>query len=119
MFANGTGYGLVHNEFHGFSTLENATKYCNVTTKRGDKCNLWSTGLAYTVDGGKNFQMIAEPPGHLVAALPYQYTKDQGTAGKPSMNYANLYVDTRYRLLQKVMGPSRPCCKAQMERSMG
>ena len=81
MFPNGTGYGLVHNEFHGFSRLENATRYCSLKTDRSHNCNLWSTGLAYTVDGGKNFRLIAEPPEHLVAALPYQYTRNQSTTG--------------------------------------
>ena len=79
VFANGTLAGLVHNEFHG--DLE-GPPFCRHRYKRGQPfCGIWSTGLAIATDGGGHFDLIAHPPHHLVAALPYTYLANEPTAG--------------------------------------
>jgi hypothetical protein len=67
---------LAHNEFHGDHEGE---PYCS-----GDSsahCEVWSTGLAVSDDGGATFRLAASPPNHLVAAMPYRFEKDQPTSG--------------------------------------
>ena len=89
VFANGTAAGLVHNEFKGeFAPLgQYCSKHCtdrspvNASGCRDQICELWSTGLASSRDGGTTFSMIAEPPHHLVAALPDQFAFDQPISG--------------------------------------
>eukprot|EP00054_Salpingoeca_dolichothecata_P004815 m.32020 g.32020 ORF g.32020 m.32020 type:complete len:196 (-) comp14884_c0_seq1:73-660(-) len=75
-FRNGSIAALVHNEFHGFA--EPQLGYCSYNESRaGNRCNLWSTGLAVSHDGGSHFTLARSPPNHLVAAIPAQYEKDQ------------------------------------------
>jgi hypothetical protein len=89
VFANGTAAGLVHNEFKGeFAPLG---KYCakqcadrspvNASGCRDVVCEIWSTGLASSTDGGTTFKLVANPPDHLVAALPHQYRWNQPISG--------------------------------------
>jgi hypothetical protein len=79
VFANGTVAGLVHNEFKG--DFE-GPPYCSKTYKKGQPtCEIWSTGLAVSMDGGTKFKLAASPPQHLVASLPYEFLKDEPTAG--------------------------------------
>ena len=82
---NGTGWGLVHNEFkaefYGNSAYCSCNdKYHNLS-KCANHCEMWSTGLAVTRDGGKHWELAAAPPRHLVASLPSKFTKDQRLAG--------------------------------------
>lgn len=86
LLPNGTAFGLVHNEFKG--EFSGNTSYCscviNATHRDPDcanHCELWSTGLAISHDGGEHFELAADPPGHLVAALPSRFAKDQQLAG--------------------------------------
>ena len=79
VFANGTVAGLVHNEFKG--DMEGGP-YCSKRSKHGTPaCEIWSTGAAVSVNGGGKFKLVASPPHHLVAALPYTFLKDEPTAG--------------------------------------
>jgi hypothetical protein len=88
MFANGTGFGLVHNEFKS-EFYPNASRYCSCDDHdhKHDcdphmaRCELWSTGLALTADGGRSWRLAAQPPQHLVAALPTRYVKDESVHG--------------------------------------
>ena len=75
-FPNGSFVGLAHNEFHGDHEGE---PYCS--GRSSSHCEVWSTGLAVSHDGGASFQLAAKPPDHLVAAMPYTYEKDQRTSG--------------------------------------
>ena len=51
VFANGTGFAFVHNEFHG--EQEHNRSYCSFDSKTDTgQCILWSTDLATTVNGG-------------------------------------------------------------------
>lgn len=89
VFANGTAAGLVHNEFKGeFAPLGTyCSRQCkdqspvNASGCRDAICELWSTGLASSVDGGRSFDLVAPPPGHLVAALPHRFRFDQPISG--------------------------------------
>ena len=92
LLANGSAYGLVHNEFKAefggnraqCSCQENATHRDpgNCSSWFGHRCELWSTGLAVSHDGGETFRLWGEaPPAHLVAAPPMVYAKDQGLQG--------------------------------------
>ena len=89
VFANGTAAGLVHNEFKGeFAPLGTyCTRECadgspvNASGCRDEICELWSTGLALSTDGGVTFKLAAKPPQHLVAALPTKFSFDQAISG--------------------------------------
>lgn len=89
MFANGTAAGLVHNEFKGeFAPLGTyCSKECkdrspvNASGCRDQICEIWSTGLATSTDGGNTFSLVASPPHHVVAALPHQFAFDQPISG--------------------------------------
>lgn len=74
---NGTLVALVHNEFHGWQVQP---PLCNITD-HGSHCNMWSTGLAISDDGGRNFRLTPAPPAHLVAAMPFRYVPDQPSFG--------------------------------------
>eukprot|EP00041_Stephanoeca_diplocostata_P026334 m.708418 g.708418 ORF g.708418 m.708418 type:complete len:1023 (-) comp22938_c1_seq8:248-3316(-) len=79
VFSNGTGFALVHNEWHGELFVP---QWCSLNASQHDNlCQMWSTGLAVTHDGGRTFALARKPPQHLVAALPHQYTNDQQLAG--------------------------------------
>ena len=78
LFDNGTGFALVHNEFHGW-TVPGAARYCSYNhtahpphgTNLGGICNMWSTGVAQTTDGGESWQLVSKPPAHRVFSTPY------------------------------------------------
>jgi len=78
VLANGSAYGLVHNEFKPElkGSPEYSAAYCpcvlNTSCSPGG-CELWSTGLAVSHDGGRTFALVAEPPGHAVFTLPHPY----------------------------------------------
>ncbi|EDQ89961.1 uncharacterized protein MONBRDRAFT_7734 [Monosiga brevicollis MX1] len=83
LFPNGTAFGLVHNEFHGYSNItDDPNAYCSLDRHEWPShCNLWSTGLARSDDGARTFHLVAQPPQHLLAALPYQYVRNQSIYG--------------------------------------
>eukprot|EP01048_Picozoa_sp_COSAG05_P004326 COSAG05_NODE_228_length_13388_cov_2.850403_1_plen_592_part_00 len=90
IFANGTAAGLVHNEFKGEFPADTGPQYCsrhcadssnwNWKGCRDQTCEIWSTGLATSVDS-TTFELAAHPPQHLVAALPHRFVKDQPISG--------------------------------------
>eukprot|EP00040_Diaphanoeca_grandis_P027754 m.158820 g.158820 ORF g.158820 m.158820 type:complete len:546 (+) comp31109_c0_seq1:164-1801(+) len=86
LFANGTAQGLVHNEFKG--EFSGNLSYCNCVinathrdTNCENHCEMWSTGLASSIDFGDHFELNRPPPLHLVAALPKEFVQDQLLAG--------------------------------------
>lgn len=89
VFADGTAAALVHNEFKGeFAPLgEYCSRHCadgspvNASGCRDVICEIWSTGLATSSDGGATFSLAAPPPAHLVAALPHEFSFDQPISG--------------------------------------
>lgn len=93
VFADGTAAGLVHNEFKGEFSPWNDGRYCSkhctdagrdVNASSGCKnviCEIWSTGLAVSTNGGSSFELVATPPQHLVAALPHRYNFDSPISG--------------------------------------
>lgn len=77
VWANGSGFALVHNEFHGEQPPHNKT-YCSFLTKTSNgNCIEWSTDLAATQDGGDTWHMTHAP----LFTLPRQYNKDEPIAG--------------------------------------
>jgi len=79
VFPNGTAFGLIHNEFHGF---QQAPEFCQLPrTEYGNHCNLWSTGVGISTDGGQTFRLAAEPPHHRVFSQPYPYIANQSVYG--------------------------------------
>jgi hypothetical protein len=90
VFANGTAAGLVHNEFKGEFPADTGPQYCsrhcadssswNWQGCRDSTCEIWSTGLATSTDA-TTFELAAQPPQHLVAALPHMFVKDQPISG--------------------------------------
>jgi hypothetical protein len=87
LLANGSAYGLVHNEFKPElrGTPEYNSTYCpcilSNSCRGGSDCELWSTGLAASHDGGRSFQLVAKPPQHVAFTLPHRYTDGQDLAG--------------------------------------
>lgn len=77
VFPDGTGFALVHNEFHGEQPPHNSS-WCSFKGKTSTgQCILWSSDLATTRDGGTSFQLQHAP----VIALPRKYLKDAAKAG--------------------------------------
>eukprot|EP00937_MAST-01D_sp_MAST-1D-sp2_P008027 g8027.t1 len=95
VFANGTGFALVHNEFHGWD-VPNASSFCayNKTVRPprphtlGGVCNMWSTGVARTRDGGETWQLVAPPPAHRVFSAPYRYERGDTVFGYGALSPA-------------------------------
>jgi len=91
VFADGTAAGLVHNEFKGEFAPWDDHRYCqkhcadrspvNASGCRDEVCEIWSTGLAISSDGGATFDLAASPPHHLVAALPHKYSFNEPISG--------------------------------------
>ncbi|MBX6366516.1 MAG: hypothetical protein IRZ04_00965 [Rhodospirillales bacterium] len=65
-------FALVSNEFHG----QRRPHLC----PSGEYMRCWRNSVteAISTDGGRRFAPIAEPPAHVVAALPYPYAGDVG-----------------------------------------
>jgi hypothetical protein len=90
VFGDGTAVGLVHNEFKGEFPADTGPQYCsrhcadsspvNASGCRDQICEIWSTGLVRSSNGAQ-FQLVAPPPHHLVAALPHRYQKDENLTG--------------------------------------
>ena len=77
VFSNGSGFAMIHNEFHGEQPPHNAS-YCSFKSKQKDgNCILWSTDLAETVDGGATWEVTKSP----LFTLPRRYLKDAAKAG--------------------------------------
>lgn len=70
-----TVYALVHNEYQGHTHPGQCPS--------GDYFSCWYNAVTMMVsyDGGRHFKQAAEPPGHLVASLPYPYEPDEGVYG--------------------------------------
>ena len=84
VYPDGTGWALVHNEFHGED--EGNASYCSFDHSTADgRCQYWSTVLAKTVDGGDSWTpALPDSPGsqdNLVFSLSRQYQKDQPLGG--------------------------------------
>jgi len=77
VFANGTGFAMVHNEFHGEQPPHNAS-YCSFQSKTSTgQCIEWSTDLATTANGGASWELTYAP----LFTLPRKYIKDAPIAG--------------------------------------
>jgi len=72
-----TIYALVHNEVRGVGRLGS----CSSSTGGFDNCLDTSITLAVSTDSGYSWAKPAEPPGHLVATLPYQPIGNDGPFG--------------------------------------
>lgn len=74
-----TVYAVIHNEYRGNTHSAARPDQC----PSGDFLNCIDTSLAMAVsiDGGRTFDHLAEPPGHLVATLPYTYLDDTVPSG--------------------------------------
>lgn len=77
VFENGTGFALIHNEFHGEQAPHNSS-WCSVQKETSPKrCVLWSTDSGVTQDGGATWHLRNTP----IIALPKKYMKDEEIAG--------------------------------------
>eukprot|EP00035_Acanthoeca_spectabilis_P000958 m.76502 g.76502 ORF g.76502 m.76502 type:complete len:601 (-) comp10535_c0_seq2:27-1829(-) len=86
LLANGSAFGLVHNEFKPELSPPNQYCSCSVVfpvhnSSCVNHCEMWSTGLAMSVDHGETFRLAASPPNHLVATLPVEFKDNQPLAG--------------------------------------
>jgi hypothetical protein len=85
VFPNGSGAALVHSEFHGDNISPQNASLCSYNLTHpapNGECQLWSTSLAVTSDGGTNWRMVRDPPElSLVFAAPRRYVKDQPISG--------------------------------------
>ena len=80
VFPNGSGFAMVHNEFHGEQPPHNAS-WCSFEAKTATgQCIQWSTDVATTADGGATWQLMA-PDRRPAIALPRRYRKDGQIAG--------------------------------------
>ena len=88
----------MHNEFKAEFYGNPAYCSCNDeyhnNSQCSNHCEMWSTGLALSHNGGKSWVMAAPPPKHLVAALPTQFTKDQRLAGYVTTEYCTRHPRT-------------------------
>lgn len=84
MWTDGTGISLVHNEFHGDTVPANSS-ICSYhwPDKRAPngECQIWSTGVGFTRDGGEHWELVRSPPEHVAFVLPRRYSVDQPIAG--------------------------------------
>jgi chitodextrinase/beta-glucosidase/6-phospho-beta-glucosidase/beta-galactosidase len=75
-----TVYGLVHEEYHGWLYPNQANAGCSASASsaKSDRFKCWYSAVTFakSSDGGQTFT----DNGQIVAALPYKYTKDTGTA---------------------------------------
>lgn len=120
LLANGSAYGLVHNEFKAEFTGNRSYCSCqetaghrdggNCTSVFGHTCELWSTGLAVSHDGGEHFELWGPPPTHLVAALPTVYAKDQKLMGYGAVSPMMRGSDDAYYSLINLHGPDAGRC---------
>lgn len=69
-----TVYAIVHNEYRGDTHGESRPDQC--PSGRRLPCLDTSFTMQISTDGGTTFDDIVEPPGHLVATLPYTYRDD-------------------------------------------
>jgi hypothetical protein len=81
---------------------------CSVASNRScvNHCEMWSTGLAVSHDGGDHFALVAPPPHHLVAALPVEFQVDQPLAGYGAISPLLPGSDGAYYGLINVAGNS-------------
>ena len=76
VFPNGSGFALIHNEFHG--EQEGNSSYCSFDSKTSTgQCIEWSTDLGKTTDGGATWFQTHAP----LITLPRKYIKDGMIAG--------------------------------------
>jgi hypothetical protein len=76
VFPNGSGFALIHNEFHG--EQEHNKSYCSYDGKTSTgQCIEWSTDLGATTDGGASWHQTHAP----LITLPRKYIKDASIAG--------------------------------------
>lgn len=80
VYPNGSGVSLIHNEFHGDQIGPNAS-VCSQPKPSSSACQIWSTGVGVTRDGGDHWELAASPPAHMAFALPRRYQLDQHLAG--------------------------------------
>ena len=71
-----TVYAVVHNEYHGWDHPGQCSKRTYFSP-----CWYNALTLAVSTDGGKTYSHVANPPGHLVANVPFRYEADAGPAG--------------------------------------
>ena len=120
LLANGSAYGLVHNEFKAEFTGNRSYCSCQETAGHrdggncsgvfGHTCELWSTGLAVSHDGGETFHLWGPPPTHLVANLPTKYVKDQKLQGYGAVSPMLRGSDGAYYSLINLHGPDSGRC---------
>ena len=82
VYPNGSGFSLIHSEFHGDFIDANAS-LCSYSDRRAPhgECQLWSTALGVTADGGEHWTLAGPPPTAMVFATPRRYVKDQVISG--------------------------------------
>ena len=74
-----TVYAIVHNEYRG--DTHSAARPGQCPSGERFPCLDTSFTMAVSTDGGRSFDHIAEPPGHLIASLPYTYRDDTVPSG--------------------------------------
>lgn len=67
-------FGLLHNEFHGFSHGQ-----CAMEPRRNGYCQMFSLTSALSTDGGRRWAHLRPPPHHLVATPPHRYVNDSSS----------------------------------------
>lgn len=74
-----TVYAVIHNEYRGDTHGVARPGQC----PSGERlpCLDTSFTMAVSTDGGRTFAHLAEPPGHLIASLPYSYVDDSIPTG--------------------------------------
>jgi hypothetical protein len=92
-----TVFALIHDEYQG------QTHPGRCPSGKYFQCWYNAVTLAVSTDGGASFEHAAPPPTHLVAAIPYPYVPDSGTAGiyQPS-NIVHNPADGYYYALLRV-----------------
>lgn len=90
-----TVYGLVHNEYHGWE--HGACDGVDIF-----QCWYNSITLVVSTDAGASYHRVPDPPGHVVATLPYPYAQATGAQGLFSPSNIVKDADGLYYALAKV-----------------
>ena len=99
VYPNGSGFALIHNEFHGGMT-RNAS-FCSGGPGTSG-CQYWSAGVGVTRDGGEHWTLVDKPPMHRTFSVPRRYVKDSSTTGFGAIGAMAKQGDYYYGHIQQI-----------------
>jgi hypothetical protein len=82
VYPNGTGAAIIHSEFHG-DVVGNPSMCPTQYPHRppSSTCQYWTSGIGVTSDGGSHWELVHDPPNHVVFVEPRPYNKLEPVSG--------------------------------------